>query len=154
MCTVVPDIYNVFTAPHIWASIFSCRYLRWYWRYLENSMRPILQTWWQIQRTSSSLRYANCGPGHIQCIYSSAYSGHNIQLNISALQLEICRYLDARYTTNWGPYVALSIQFTLCKRWSRLYTKYLQLRIFRLQYSTQCIYAAIGDISTIRCSLY
>jgi uncharacterized integral membrane protein len=56
-----------------------------------NSMRVILQTLCEIQRTSSSLRYVNCGPGHIQCIYSTAYSGFNVQLNGSALQLEISR---------------------------------------------------------------
>jgi hypothetical protein len=80
MWTVVPHIYNVFTAPHIYASIFSCRYLRCYCRHHDNSMRVIQQTWCQIQRTSSSFRYVNCGPGHIQCIYSSAYLDFNIQL--------------------------------------------------------------------------
>jgi hypothetical protein len=72
MWTVVPDIYNVFTAPHIQDSIFSWMYLRCFWRYVDNSMRLILQTLCQIQRTSSSLRYLTCGPGHIQCNYSSA----------------------------------------------------------------------------------
>jgi hypothetical protein len=32
MWTVVPDIYNAFTAPHIQASIFDWSYLRYYWR--------------------------------------------------------------------------------------------------------------------------
>jgi hypothetical protein len=77
---VVPDIYKVFAAPYIYASIFSWRYLRYNCRYHMNSMRLILQTWCQIQRTSSSLRYVNCGPGHIQGIYSSAYLGFNIHL--------------------------------------------------------------------------
>jgi hypothetical protein len=54
--TVVPDIYNVVTSPHIQASVSNRTYLRCYWRYIENSMRLILQTWCQIQRTSSSLR--------------------------------------------------------------------------------------------------
>jgi hypothetical protein len=48
-----------------------------------------------ILRTASSLRSVNCGPGHIQCIYSSTYSGHNIQLNVSAMKLEISRQLTA-----------------------------------------------------------
>jgi hypothetical protein len=87
MWTVVPVIYKVFTAPHIWASIFSCWYLRCYCRYHIISMRVILQTWCQIQHTSSSLRYVNCGPGHIECIDSSAYSDLNIHLNVSALLL-------------------------------------------------------------------
>jgi hypothetical protein len=53
-------------------------------------MLVILQTWCQIQRTSSGLRYVNYGPGHIQCIYSSIYSDFNIHLNVSAL---LCTYL-------------------------------------------------------------
>jgi hypothetical protein len=71
--TVVPTIYNVITAQHIQASIFNCSYLRCYSRYLDNSMCVILQTWCQIQRTSSSLRYLNCCPVHIQCNYSSTH---------------------------------------------------------------------------------
>jgi hypothetical protein len=93
--TVVPDIYNVITAPHIQDLIFCFTYLRRCWRYIDNSMRVILQPWCQIQRTASSLRYLNCGPGHIQCIYSSTYSGFNIQLNVSALLLEISRQYTA-----------------------------------------------------------
>jgi hypothetical protein len=31
---------------------------------------------------------------------------------------------------------------------------YLQLRILRLQYSTESVCAADGDISTIQCALY
>jgi hypothetical protein len=81
MWTVVPTIYNAITAPHIRDSIFNCTYLRCYWKHLDNSMRVIRQTWCQIRRTSSSLRYVNCGPDHIQCNYSSVYSGFNIQLN-------------------------------------------------------------------------
>jgi hypothetical protein len=77
---LVPDIYKVFTAPHIYASIFSCRQLRCYSRFHMKSMPVILQTWCQIQRVSSRLRNVNCGPGHIQSIYSSWWSGHNIQL--------------------------------------------------------------------------
>jgi hypothetical protein len=80
MCTVVLDIYKVYTAPHIQATIFNSTYLRCNWRYSDNSMRVILQIWCLIQRTSSSLRCVKCGPGHIQCIYSSSYLGFNIQL--------------------------------------------------------------------------
>jgi hypothetical protein len=83
--TVVPDIYNAFTAPHVQASIFIWTYLRCYWRYLDNSMLVILQTWCQIQRTSLSLLYVHCCPGLIQCNYSFAYSGFNIRLILSAL---------------------------------------------------------------------
>jgi hypothetical protein len=134
MWTEVPAIYNLVTAPHSQATIFNWTYLRCYWGYLDNSMLVILQTWCQIQRTSSSLRCANCGPGHIQCSYSSAYSGLNIQLNISALQLEISHQFKARYTANLAPNTAHIPQFTLCELWSRPYTKYLQLLIVRPQY--------------------
>jgi hypothetical protein len=50
--SVVPDIYKVFTVPHIYASIFSCKHLRSYCRYHINSMPVTLQTWCQIQRTT------------------------------------------------------------------------------------------------------
>jgi hypothetical protein len=83
-----PPFYTMWTVdPHIQATIFNWTYLRCNWRYLDNSMLVILRTWCQIQRTSSRFRYVNSGPGHIQCIYSSAYSGFNIQLNVSAPQL-------------------------------------------------------------------
>jgi hypothetical protein len=65
MRAVVPDIYNVITVTHIQASILKWTCLRCNWRYPDNSMRAILQTRCQIQRTSSSLRYVDCGSGHI-----------------------------------------------------------------------------------------
>jgi hypothetical protein len=114
MCTVVPDINNVFTALHIQAAIFNWTYLRCNWRYSDTSIRVILQIWCQIQLTSSSLRCVNCGPGHIQCNYSSAYSGFNIHLNVSALILDICRQINAPYTANFVPNTAHILQITLC----------------------------------------
>jgi hypothetical protein len=87
MWTVVPAIYKVLIAPHIHTSIFIWTYLHCYCTYHDNSMRVILQTWCQMQRTSSSLRYVNCGPGYIQSINSSAYLGFNIQLQVSSLLL-------------------------------------------------------------------
>jgi hypothetical protein len=117
-------------------------------------MRVILLTWYQIRPTSPDLRYVYCGPGHIQCTYSSIYSDFNIHLNVSALLLEIPRQFNACYTSNLGSNTAHIVQFTLCELWSRAYTKYLQLRIFRLQYSTEHICATIGDTSTIQCSFY
>jgi hypothetical protein len=90
----------------------------------------------------------------MQCSYSSAYSGLNIQLNVSALQLEISRQFNARNTTNMVPNTAHILQFTLCELWSRTHTKYLQLRIFRLQHSAIGICAAIGDIPTMGRALY
>jgi hypothetical protein len=117
-------------------------------------MRVIQQSWCQIQRTSSSFRYVNCGSGHIQCIYSSAYLDFNIQLYVTALLLEISRQFYAPYTANFEPNIAHILPFTLCELWYRLYTKYLQLRIFSLQYSAVGICAAIVYITTIQCALY
>jgi hypothetical protein len=147
---VVPVIYNVITAPHIQASIFISTYLRCYCTYHDNSMRVILQTCCQIQRTSSSFRYVNSGAARIQCIYSSAYSILNIRLNVSALMLEVCRYLHACYTANFVPKTEPILRFALCELWSRTYTMHLQLRTFRLQYSSQRICAAIVDITSIQ----
>jgi hypothetical protein len=154
MWTVVPSIYKVLTAPHIYASIFSCRQLTCYWCYLDNSMRLILHSWCQIQRTSSNLRYVNCGPGHIQWNDNTTYSVFNIQLNVSALQLEINGHVDARYTANLVANTAHILRFTLSVLWSRTYTMHLQLHIFRLQYSFERICPAIGDTSTFQCMLY
>jgi hypothetical protein len=122
--------------------------------YLVNAMSVILQAWCQLQRTSSSLRYGNCGPGHVDCIYSSAYSDFNIQMKVSPLLLEVSRQCDERYTASLVPITAHILQFTLCDLWSWPYTKYLQLLIVRTQYSTERICAAIGDIPTLRCALY
>jgi hypothetical protein len=154
MLTVVLDVYKVLTAPHIYASIFSCRHLRCNCRYHINSMRVILQIWCQIQGTSSSLRYVNCGPGHIQNTYSSAYLGFNIQLKVAPRLLEVSRQFNARYTAFWVPNTEHIVQFTLRELWSRPYTMYLYLRIFRLQYSAAGIIAAIVDITSIQCTLY
>jgi hypothetical protein len=117
-------------------------------------MRVILHTWYQIQRTSSSLWYVNCGPGHIPCIYSSTYSDFNIHVNVSALLLEISRQFTARYTANFVPDTAHILLFTLCELCSRPYTKSLQLRIFRLQYSALGNCSVILDIATTQCALY
>jgi hypothetical protein len=122
MCTVVPAIYNIFTAPHIQAPIINWTSLRCYWRFVDNSMLLILQSWCQIQRTHFRLPYLNCCSGHIQYIYSSAHSGFNIQLNVSALLLETRRHFDAHYTANWVPNIAHMLQFTLCELWSRTCT--------------------------------
>jgi hypothetical protein len=97
MWTVVPHIYNAFTAPHIQASILKCTYLRCFSRYLDIWMPVTLLLWCHIKRTPSSVRYVNCDPAHIQCNYSSAYSGFNIQLNVSGLLLEISRQFNAWY---------------------------------------------------------
>jgi hypothetical protein len=96
----------------------------------------------------------NSGPGHINCIHSSAYSGWNIQLHVSALLLEISRQFNAHYTVNLVPNTAHVLLFTLCELWSRPYTRYLHFRIFRLRYSTEGSSPAIGGISTVQCALY
>jgi hypothetical protein len=150
MWTVVPDIYNAFTASHIQTSMFIWTYLSCYCTSLGNSMRVILHSWCQLQRCSSSFRYVNSGAARIQCIYSSAYSILNIRLNVSALLLEIWRYLHACYTANFEPNSEAILRFALCELWSRIYTMHLELRIFWLQCSSERICAAIGDISTIQ----
>jgi hypothetical protein len=154
MWIVVPAIYNVITAPHIQASIFNWTCLSCYWRYLDNSIVVILQTWCQIQRTSSSLRNVNCGPGHIQYIYSSIYSDFNIHLNVSALLLYISRQFNGRYTAFLVPNTAHILQFTLCDLWSRPHTKNFPHGIFRLQYSAEGRSQAIRGICTLQWALW
>jgi hypothetical protein len=117
-------------------------------------MCVILRTWCQIQRISASLRYVKCGPVHMQCNYSSAYPDFSIQLNVSALLMEISRQFNPRYTANLVPHTAHILQFTPCELWSRPYTNYLQLLIVRPQYSTEPDYAATTDMPTFGCSLY
>jgi hypothetical protein len=117
-------------------------------------MRAILQTGCQIQHTSLSLRYLNCCPGQIQCNCVSAYAGFNIRLNVSAVLLAIVGHIDERSTANFVPNTAHILQFPLCELWSRPNTKYLQLRIFRLQYSSVGIIAAFVYITTFQCALY
>jgi hypothetical protein len=122
MWIVVPDIYNAFTAPHIESSIFIWKYLRFYWRYLDNWMSVILHIWCQIQSICSRLCYVNCCPEHIQYNNSSAYSGFNILLNVSALLLEIFRRFGARYTAHLVPNTEHMLPFVLCELLSRPYT--------------------------------
>jgi hypothetical protein len=107
-----------------------------------------------ILRTSSRIRYVNCGLGHVQYNYSSPHTGYSIPLNVSALPMEIYRQFNVPYTVNIVPNTAHILQFTQFELWSRTYTMYLQFHIFRLQYSTERICAAIGDISTIQCASY
>jgi hypothetical protein len=119
--------YTMHLQLHIFsASIFNWTYLRCNCRYHDNSMHVILQTWCQIQRTSSSFRYVNSNPGHIQSIYSSAYICFNIRWNVSALLLAIVGHFGARYTANWEPNIAYIIRFSLCGLWSRTYSMQLQ----------------------------
>jgi hypothetical protein len=117
-------------------------------------MSVILQTWCQLQLTSSSFRYVNSGAARVQYIYNSIYSDFNVHLNVSALLLEISWQFNSRYTAIFLPNTAHILQVTLCDLWSRPYTKYFRHRIFRLQYSAVGICAAIVHITTIQCALY
>jgi hypothetical protein len=117
-------------------------------------MSVILQTWCQLQRSSSSFRYVISGAARIQCIYSSAYSDFNVHLNVSALLLYISRQFNATYAANLLPNTAHILQLTLCELLFRTYTMHLQLHIFRLQYSFERFSAAIVHITTIQCALY
>jgi hypothetical protein len=117
-------------------------------------MRVVQKTLRQIQRTSSSLRHVNCGPGHIKSIYSSAYSDFTIQLNVSALLLEISRQFYARYSATLVPNAGHILQVTQCVLWSLTYTKYLQLLIVRSQYSTEPDCAATRDMPPLGYALY
>jgi hypothetical protein len=91
--------------------------------------------------------------GHIQSIYSSAYLDFNIQLKVGPLLLEVSRQCNERYTASLVPITAHILQFPLCELWTRPYARYLQLRIFRLQYSAAGIVAAFVDITTFQCEL-
>jgi hypothetical protein len=117
-------------------------------------MTVILQSWCQILHAFSGLRYVNSGLGHIQCIYISAYSNFNIYLNVPALLLKVFRQFNERYTAILVANTAYVLRFTLCQLWSRTYTVELQIRTFRLQYSSERICDAIGDIPIFRCALF
>jgi hypothetical protein len=119
MWTMVPNIRNIFTAPHFQVSIFNWTYLCSYWRYSDISVRVELQIRCQIQRTSSISCYVNCGLGHIQYLYSFAYSCFNIEVNVSALLLEISRQFNEQYTARLVPNTAHIRKFTICVLWSR-----------------------------------
>jgi hypothetical protein len=90
----------------------------------------------------------------MQCNYSSAYSGFNNQLNVSTLLMYISRQFNESIPAIWVPNTGHNRQVTQCVLWSRTHTKYLQLRIFRLQHSAIGICAAIGDIPTMGRALY
>jgi hypothetical protein len=106
--------------------------------------------------TAHILQFTLCElwSGHVDCIYSSAYSDFNIQMKVSPLLLEVSRQCNERYTASLVPITAHILQFTLCELWSWPYTKYLQLRIYKLQYSAAGIIAAIVDITSIQCASY
>jgi hypothetical protein len=116
-------------------------------------MLVILQTWCQIQRTSSGLRYVNYGRGHMQSIFRTAYLGFNIQLKVAPRQFQVSERFNVRYTANLVPNTVHIVQLSLCELWSRSYTMHLLLRIFRLQYSAVGICAAIVHITSIQCAL-
>jgi hypothetical protein len=67
--------------------------------------------------------------------------------------LEISRQFHARYNANLVSNIAQIPQFTLCELWFRSCTMLLELRSFRVQYSSELICAAIEGISTIEGAL-
>jgi hypothetical protein len=152
MWTVVPDICNVITAgvfrlqyssERIWAAIGYMSTILWAWYCkfgAKYSTHPPFYASWTVV---PAIYNAFTAP-HIQCF--------NIQLNVSALLLQISRRFNVRFTAKLLPNTAHIVHFTLCQFWSRPYTKYLQLRIFRLQYSTDRICAANGDMPISGCA--
>jgi hypothetical protein len=152
MCTVAPPIYKVLTAPHSQSTIFNWIYLRCYWRYVNNSMRLMLQTWCQIQRTTSSFAlselWSRTYTMYLQLhIFRIPYSAECIFAVIGDISTTQC----ALYC-KLGANTAHNLRFALSELWSHTYTMNLQLLIFRLQYSTKRICAAFGDMSTIQCA--
>jgi hypothetical protein len=109
------------------------------------------------------VKYSSHRPVYAVWIVVPDYTKY-LQLRLFMLQYSAagicccyCRYhtqFNARYTANLVPNTAHIRQFTLCDLWCRTYTKYLQLRIFRLQYSTVGICADIVDITSTQCALY
>jgi hypothetical protein len=76
---------------------------------------PYTETWCQIQRTTYSLRNVDCGPGHIQYIYSSTYTGFNIQLNVAVLLLEIPRQCNMQlHCKLCAKYSAQPPEYAMC----------------------------------------
>jgi hypothetical protein len=117
-------------------------------------MRVILHICCQMQPKSSSLCYVNSGPNQTQYNYSSCHSDLSIKLNVSPLRLMVYRQINARNTPHLLPNTQHNIRFTLCQLWSRSNPIQLHFLIFILQYSIECISAAIGCLSTNRCVLY
>jgi hypothetical protein len=60
-------------------------YLRCYWGYVEYSLSVIPRIWIIIQSTSFGLRYVNCVPSQMQCIYSLQFPRPKIWSNVSPL---------------------------------------------------------------------
>jgi hypothetical protein len=78
-------------------------------------------------------------------IFWLQYSNERIYADIgdmSAIQCALFYNLCAKH------------QITLFELWSLTYTMYLQIHIFRTQYSAERICAATGDMSTIQRALY
>jgi hypothetical protein len=64
------------------------------------------------------------------------------------------RKFNARNTASLVPSAAHILQIMLFELWSLTYTMYLQLHIFRTQYSAERICPDTGDMSTIQRALY
>jgi hypothetical protein len=122
--------------------------------YLVNAMSVILQARCQLQRTFFCLRYVNCGPGHVDCIYSSAYSDFNIQMKVGPLLLEVSPQCNERYTASLVSNTAHIVQFTLCGLWSRIIQSIYSSVYLCFNIQLQVSAAAIVDITTVQCALY
>jgi hypothetical protein len=114
MWTVVPAIYNALTAPHIQNSIFVWTFLRCYCTYHDNSMLVVLQTWSQVQRTSSSLGQSELWPRPctkylLLRILSLQYSASGIIaaiVDITSIQCALYCKLGANYSAH-PPFYAI-----------------------------------------------
>jgi hypothetical protein len=100
------------------------------------------------------LHSVNCVSCQIQCTCSFAYLGCSIQLNVYPLLLVVWRQFDARYTPHLLSNAAHVLLFTLCQLCSMSNPMILQICVFRLVYSFECISAAIADITATRCAFY
>jgi hypothetical protein len=107
-----------------------------------------------IQCTYSCLRYVNSGRGQIQDYYSPAYTSFNIQLNVAPPLLVVCQQFNAHCIPHLLPNTAHVLLITLCQLWSNSNPMLLQFCINRLQHSIEPITADIGDMTTIRYTLY
>ena len=117
MSTRVEVKSNVILLLHIQACIFDWTYLRFHWRYVDNSMRVSRHICCQIQCTPTGLRNVNTVSCQILCNCRFAYLGFSIQFNVFPLLLVVCRDFDSCYTPHSPPFTAplgLFAQSQLC----------------------------------------
>ena len=115
---------SVLSVFHIQSVISIWKYLRYYWWYVDNSMRIIGHICRQIQSTTFGLRYVKLELRQIPRICTFAYSDCNMQLNVSQLLFVICRHVNALYTSRMLRNTWNVIRFVLCQLWFRSRTAY------------------------------